>query len=58
MKIYVAVVEELKKKEKQGETQETINFDNLLSFTPPWMLMYLFVGFLKISPCVWPNTGS
>jgi hypothetical protein len=34
VKIYVAVVEVLKKKERQGETQETIKIDGLLSFTP------------------------
>jgi hypothetical protein len=29
-----------------------------LSFIPRWMLMYFFAGvFLKISPCVWPNSG-
>ncbi len=30
------------KKERQGETQETI-----LSFTSPLMLMYIFAGFLE-----------
>ncbi len=48
MKTYVAVVEELKKKERQ---------DGFLSFIPRWMLMYFFVVCFWISPCVWPNLG-
>jgi hypothetical protein len=40
-------------KEIHGETQQTINVDGFLSFTPHWMLMYIFASFLKISPNVW-----
>jgi hypothetical protein len=32
-----------KKKERQGETEETIKIDGFLSFTPGWMLMYFFL---------------
>jgi hypothetical protein len=46
----------LRKKERQGETQETIKIDGFLSFIPPWMLMYVF-AFFWISPPVWPNSG-
>ncbi len=49
VKIHVAAVEALRKKERQGET--------FWVSPPPSMLMYFFVGFLKISPCVWPNSG-
>jgi hypothetical protein len=31
--------------------------NGFLSFTPPWMLMYIFAGSFLISPCVWPNSG-
>jgi hypothetical protein len=40
-KIYVAAVEALRKKARQGETQEQSKF----------------AGLKKISPCVWPNWG-
>ncbi len=52
MKIYVAAVETLRNKERQGETQETIKIDSFLSFAPTWMLMYFFAGSFWISPCV------
>jgi len=46
VKIYVAAVEALKKKERQGETQETIKNWWFSEFhPPPWMLMYFFAGF-------------
>jgi hypothetical protein len=41
----------------RDETQFTTKIDGFLSFTPPWMVMYFFPSFLKISPCVWPNSG-
>jgi hypothetical protein len=45
-----------KKKERQDEIQFTTKIDGFLSFTPHWMLMYLFAIFFYISPCVWPNS--
>jgi len=57
VKIYVAAVEALRKKERQGETQETMKIDSFLGFAPHWMLMYFFARFFWISPCVWPNSG-
>ncbi len=61
VKIYVAAVEALRKKERQDETtQFTTKIDGFLSFIPPpWMLMYflLQVCFESHSPCVWPNSG-
>ncbi len=36
MKIYVAAVEELRKKESQDETQFTTKFDGFLSCKPPF----------------------
>jgi hypothetical protein len=57
VKIYVAVVEALRKKERQDETQFITKIDGFLSVIPRWMLMQFFAGFLKISPCVWPNSG-
>jgi hypothetical protein len=52
--IYVATVEALRKKERQGDSQETIkNFYGFLSFTPTWMLMYFFAGFfLNLTLCM------
>jgi hypothetical protein len=35
VKIYVALVEALKKKERQNETQFTTKIDGFLSFIPP-----------------------
>jgi hypothetical protein len=44
--MYVAVMEALRKKERQDETQFTTKIDGFLSFTPhPPMLMYFFAGF-------------
>jgi hypothetical protein len=34
VKIYVAAVEALRKKERQGETQETMKIDSFLGFAP------------------------
>jgi hypothetical protein len=50
-------MEALRKKERQDETQFPTKIDGFLSFIPHWMLIYCFAGFLKISPCVWPNLG-
>jgi hypothetical protein len=36
VKIYVAAVEALRKKERQDETQFTAKIDGFLSFNPPW----------------------
>jgi hypothetical protein len=54
MKIYVAAVEALSKKESQDETQFTTKIDDFLSFTPPSRLMYFFAGFFlnQNPPCV------
>jgi hypothetical protein len=49
-------VDALRKKERQGETHETMQIDGFLNFTPPWMLTDFFAGFFEISPCVWPNS--
>jgi hypothetical protein len=57
VKIYVTDVQALRKKERQDETQFITKIDGFLCFIPRWMLTYLFAGFLKISPCVWPNSG-
>jgi hypothetical protein len=50
-------MEAVRKKERQVETEEAITIDGFLSFTPSWMLMYFFAGFIRISPCSWPNSG-
>jgi hypothetical protein len=48
MKIYVAVVEALRKNERQGETQFITKIDGFLSPPfPPWMLMFLFQDFFE-----------
>jgi hypothetical protein len=49
VKIYVAVVEALRKKETQYETQFITKIDGFLSFIPPWMLMYFFLQVFKKS---------
>jgi hypothetical protein len=50
VKIYVAAVEALRRKERRGNSG-TIKFDGFLSFTPYLMLMYFFAGLFLISPC-------
>jgi hypothetical protein len=45
MKIYVVVVDALRKKEIQGETQETMKIDGFLNFTPPLECYVLFCRF-------------
>ncbi len=48
VKIYVAAVEALKKKEREDETQfPTKNTVLFWVSPPPWMLIYLDAGFLK-----------
>jgi hypothetical protein len=44
VKIYVAAVEALRKKERQDETQFTTKIDGFLSFIPRLVLMYFFAG--------------
>jgi hypothetical protein len=48
VKIYVAAVEALRKKERQDETQFTTKMDGFLSFIPRWMLMY----YLNLKLCM------
>jgi hypothetical protein len=50
MKIYVAAVETLRKKESQDETQFTTKIDGFLSFTPPSMRVYFFAGLFEPEP--------
>jgi hypothetical protein len=51
VKLYVAAVEALGKKERQDETQFATKIDGFPSFIPPWMLIYFFAGFfLKSHP--------
>ncbi len=57
VKIYVAAVDALRKKDGQDETQFITKIDGILSFIPNWMLMYFLQCFFLISPCVWPNSG-
>jgi hypothetical protein len=45
MKIYVAAVEALRKKERQDETQFTTKIDGFLSFIPPLNANVLFCRF-------------
>jgi len=52
VKIYVASVDALRRKEREDETQFTTKIGGFLSFIPCWMLMYFFAGFFCISPCV------
>jgi hypothetical protein len=51
VKIYVAEVEVLMKKERQGETSKTIKIDGFLSLLPLEWLCTFFVGVFLISPC-------
>jgi hypothetical protein len=50
VKIYVAAVEALRKKERQDETQFTTKIDGFLSFIPSWMLIYFFAVKNKSHP--------
>ncbi len=47
MKIYVAAVEALRRKEGQDETQFTTKIDGFLSFIPPLNANVLFCQFFK-----------
>jgi hypothetical protein len=49
VRIYVAAVKALRKKERQDETQFATKIDGFLSFIPRWMLMYFFAGLFWIS---------
>jgi hypothetical protein len=57
VKMYVAVVEPLRKKERHDSLR---NYQNWwfsgVPTPPPLMLMYFFAGFFWISPHVWPNS--
>ncbi len=44
LKIYVAAVEALRKKERQDETRFTTKIDGFLSFILRWMLMSFFTS--------------
>ncbi len=57
VKIYVAAVEALWKKERQGETQEPSKLMVFWVSPCPWMLRCFLAGLKKVSPCVWPNSG-
>jgi hypothetical protein len=52
----MCVAAELRKRERQDETQFTTEIDGFLSFTfhpPPWVLMYFFAGFfLNLTLCM------
>jgi hypothetical protein len=50
VKTYVGAAEELRQKERQGETQKTIKIHALLSFTSPSTLMFFFEGFFGSRP--------
>jgi len=49
VKIYVAAVEALRRKERQDETQFITKIDGFLSFIPPRMLMYFFARFFNLT---------
>jgi hypothetical protein len=53
VKIYVAAMEALRKKERQDETQFTTKIDGFLSFIPIWTLLYFFCRFfLNLTLCM------
>jgi hypothetical protein len=59
VKIYVAAVEALTKKERQDETQFTTKIDGFWSFIPSWMLMYFLAGFFNnLTLCILTLRGS
>jgi hypothetical protein len=60
VKIYVAAVEALRKKERQDETQFTTKLDGFLSLYPPClMLMYIFLEvFFESHPVYDQTQGS
>jgi hypothetical protein len=52
-------VEALRKKERGDETQFPTKIDGILSFIPPWMLMYFFLQvFLRYHPLYEQTRGS
>jgi len=53
VKIYVAAMDALRKKERQDETQFTTKIDGFLSFIPIWTLLYFFCRFfLNLTLCM------
>ncbi len=60
MKIHVAAVEALRKKDWRDKTEFTIKIDGFLSLTPPPLdsNAFFFQVFSKISPCDDPTQGS
>jgi hypothetical protein len=56
VKIYVAAVEALRKKERQDETPFTTKLMVFWVSPPPWMLMYFFAGFFLESHPVYDQT--
>ncbi len=59
MKIYVAAVEALRRKERQDETQFTTKIDGFMSFIPRWMLMFFFFqAFFESHPVYDQTQGS
>jgi hypothetical protein len=56
VKIYVAEVEALRKKDGQDETQFITKIDGILSFIPHWMLMYCLQCFFFESQPVYDQT--
>jgi hypothetical protein len=52
VKIYVAAMELLMKKERQDDPQFTTKIDSFPSFIDCRMVMYFYAGFKKNSPCV------
>jgi hypothetical protein len=57
VKIYVAAVEALRRKERQDETQFTTKIYGFLRFIPRLNANVLFCSFFFFSPCVRPNSG-
>jgi hypothetical protein len=58
VKIYVADVEALRKKERQDETHFSTKIDGFLSFIPCWMLMYFLADFFESHPVYDQIQGS
>ncbi len=52
MKIYVAALKALLKKERQDETQFTSKIDGFWNSSPLNANVFFFAGFLKIPPIV------
>jgi hypothetical protein len=52
MKIYVIIVEVLREKERQDETQFTTKIHRFLNFNPYWMLEHFFQKNLIFTLCM------